>query len=63
MATPYLKNQEFFYFCYPFCRYHYYKHVYLYMLGGREEDFQRNNAFSLYNLYVHGLAQEPLHQR
>ena len=24
------------------------------------EDFKRNNAFSLYNLHGHALAQEPL---
>ena len=29
------------------------------MPGSREEDFQRNNAFSLYDLYGHALAQEP----
>ena len=29
------------------------------MLGSRE-DFKRNNAFSLHDLYGHGLAQEPL---
>ena len=26
----------------------------------REEDFKRNNAFSLYDLYGHALAQELL---
>ena len=26
----------------------------------REEDFSRNNVFSLYDLYGHTLAQEPL---
>ena len=30
------------------------------MPGSREEDFQRNNAFSLYDLYGLALAQEPL---
>ena len=25
-----------------------------------EEDFKRNNAFTLYDLYGHALAQEPL---
>ena len=30
------------------------------MLGSREEDFKRNNAFSLYDLHGHALAQEPL---
>ena len=30
------------------------------MLRSREEDFERNNAFSLYDLYGHALAQEPL---
>ena len=30
------------------------------MPGSREEDFKRNNAFSLYDLYGHALAQEPL---
>ena len=29
------------------------------MHGSREEDFKRNNAFSLYDLYGHTLAQEP----
>ena len=32
------------------------------MHGSREEDFKRNNAFSLYDLYGHALAQEPLPQ-
>ena len=27
------------------------------MPGSREEDFKRNNAFSLYDLYDHALAQ------
>ena len=27
--------------------------------GSREENFKRNNAFSLYDLYGHALAQEP----
>ena len=27
----------------------------------REEDFERNNAFSLYDLYSHAPAKEPLH--
>ena len=30
------------------------------MPGSREEDFKRNNAFSLYDLYGHAPAQEPL---
>ena len=30
------------------------------MPGCREEDFKKNNAFSLYDLYGHALAQEPL---
>ena len=30
------------------------------MPGSREEDFKKNNAFSLYDLYGHALAQEPL---
>ena len=30
------------------------------MAGSREEDFNRNNAFSLYDLYGHTLAQEYL---
>ena len=30
------------------------------MPGSKEEDFKRNNAFSLYDLYGHTLAQEPL---
>ena len=30
------------------------------MPGSREEDFKKNNAFSLYDLYGHTLAQEPL---
>ena len=29
------------------------------MPGSREEDFKKNNAFSLYDLYGHALAQEP----
>ena len=29
------------------------------MSGIREVDFQRNNAFSLYDLHGHALAQEP----
>ena len=29
-------------------------------MPGSKEDFKRNNAFSLYNLYGHSLAQEPL---
>ena len=28
----------------------------------REEDFDRSNAFSLYDLYVHGVSQESLPQ-
>ena len=31
------------------------------MPGSREEDFKRNNVFSLYDLYGHAIAQEPLH--
>ena len=27
----------------------------------RETDFERNNAFSLYDLYGHAPAKEPLH--
>ena len=30
------------------------------MPGSKEEDFYRNNAFSLYDLNGHALAQEPL---
>ena len=30
------------------------------MPGSREEDFKRKNAFSLFDLYDHALAQEPL---
>ena len=31
------------------------------MPGSKEEDFKKNNAFSLYDLiYGHALAQEPL---
>ena len=30
------------------------------MPGSKEEDFKRNNAFSLYDLYGQTLAQEPL---
>ena len=30
------------------------------MPGSRKEDFQRNNAVLLYDLYGHSLAQEPL---
>mgnify|MGYP003688686999 CR=1 FL=1 len=30
------------------------------MPGSREEDFERNNAVSLHDLYDHALAQEPL---
>ena len=30
------------------------------MPGSKEEDFERNNAFSLYDLYGHALAQVPL---
>ena len=29
------------------------------MPGSREDDFKRNNAFSLCDLYDHALAQEP----
>ena len=29
-------------------------------MHGSREDFKRNNAFSLYDLYGHALAQEPL---
>ena len=29
------------------------------MHGNREDDFERNNAFSLYDLHGHTLAQEP----
>ena len=29
------------------------------MLGSKEEDFLNNNAFSLYDLYGHTLAQDP----
>ena len=29
------------------------------MPGSREEDFKRNNVFSLCNLYDHTLVQEP----
>ena len=29
------------------------------MPGSREEDFQRNNAFSLYDLYGHAPAKNP----
>ena len=29
-------------------------------MPGSKEDFYRNNAFSLYDLYGHALAQEPL---
>ena len=29
------------------------------MPGSREEDFKRNNAFTLYDFYNHALAQEP----
>ena len=29
------------------------------MPGSREEEFKKNNAFSLYNLYGHVLAQTP----
>ena len=30
------------------------------MPGSKEEDFKRNNACSLYELYNHAQAQEPL---
>ena len=30
------------------------------MPGSRENDFDRKNAFPLYDLYDHALAQEPL---
>ena len=30
------------------------------MLGSKEDDFYRKNAFPLYDLYGHALAQEPL---
>ena len=32
----------------------------IYMPGSREEDCLRNNEVSLYDLYGHALAQEPL---
>ena len=31
--------------------------------GSREEDFIKNNAFSLYDLYAHSPSQEPLPRR
>ena len=40
-----------------------YPHFVCSVHGSREEDFHRNNSFSLYNLYGHTLAQEPLPQR
>ena len=30
------------------------------MPSSREEDLKKNNAFTLYDLYGHALAQEPL---
>ena len=30
------------------------------MPGSREEEFKRNNVFSLHDLHGHALAQEPL---
>ena len=32
------------------------------MPGSKEEYFKRNNAFSLYDLFGHDLAHEPLPQ-
>ena len=63
MAAPYQKNpylwvNEIYNFGRPFLAHHYYILNLSYLYPGVEKkDFERNNAFSLYNLYSHALAQ------
>ena len=62
MATPLLKDpcprgHEIYNFGRPFLRHHYYMHV---CLINAWESRGRFNAFSIYDLYGHTLAQKPL---